>query len=77
MTESSGDEHYINRDVVSLEVGDEIYAFEKYTPRSREVDGVWFRGYVARSLAAYWHSKLPQICCLHDAKATSDLVSSR
>jgi dedicator of cytokinesis protein 3 len=45
VTESSGDDHFINRDVVSLEVGDEIYAFEKYTPRNREVDGAWYRGY--------------------------------
>lgn len=45
VTESSGDDHFINRDVVSLEVGDEIYAFEKYTPRNRDVDGPWYRGY--------------------------------
>lgn len=35
-----------HRDVVSLEVGDEVYAFEKYTPRGREVEGVWYRGCV-------------------------------
>ncbi|KAG9316448.1 hypothetical protein JVU11DRAFT_2482 [Chiua virens] len=35
-----------HRDVVSLEVGDEIYAFEKYTPRAKEVEGIWYRGYV-------------------------------
>jgi dedicator of cytokinesis protein 3 len=40
----------LNREVVSLEVGDEVYAFEKYTPRGKETDGVWYRGYVpARS----------------------------
>ncbi|KAJ7594838.1 C2 domain in Dock180 and Zizimin proteins-domain-containing protein [Mycena floridula] len=47
VTEVSTDEHYVYRDVVSLEVGDEVYAFEKYTPTlAREVDGVWYRGYV-------------------------------
>lgn len=34
----------LNRDVVNLEVGDEVYAFEKYTPKGREVEGVWYRG---------------------------------
>jgi hypothetical protein len=35
------------RDVVTLEVGDEIYAFEKYTPSPRDqVEGVWYRGFV-------------------------------
>ncbi|KAJ7072473.1 hypothetical protein C8F01DRAFT_1216121 [Mycena amicta] len=47
VTESSaGDDHFLHRDVVSLEVGDEIYAFEKYTPRAKEVEGPWYRGYV-------------------------------
>nr|GAT57688.1 predicted protein [Mycena chlorophos] len=47
VTESSaGDDHFLHRDVVALEVGDEIYAFEKYTPRGKEVEGVWYRGYV-------------------------------
>lgn len=40
-----------NRDVVTLEVGDEIYAFEKYTPKAKECEGVWYRGCV--SSAAY------------------------
>lgn len=35
------------RDVVALEVGDEIYAFEKYTPSPRDnVEGIWYRGCV-------------------------------
>ncbi|GLB37233.1 putative DOCK family protein [Lyophyllum shimeji] len=47
VTEASTDDNLVHRDVVSLEVGDEVYAFEKYTPRSREpVEGVWYRGYV-------------------------------
>ncbi|EIW63135.1 cytoplasmic protein [Trametes versicolor FP-101664 SS1] len=45
-TDASGDEHLVHRDVVSLEVGDNVYAFEKYTPRDKEVEGVWYRGYV-------------------------------
>ncbi|KAJ6499427.1 C2 domain in Dock180 and Zizimin proteins-domain-containing protein [Mycena sanguinolenta] len=46
VTESSTDDHLVHRDVVSLEVGDEVYAFEKYTPRGKEVEGIWYRGYV-------------------------------
>ncbi|KAJ7675067.1 cytoplasmic protein [Mycena rosella] len=46
VTESSTDDHLVHRDVVSLEVGDEVYAFEKYTPRAKEVEGIWYRGYV-------------------------------
>jgi hypothetical protein len=46
VTETSNDEHLVHRDVVSLEVGDEVYAFEKYMPKGKEVEGVWFRGYV-------------------------------
>ncbi|KII92851.1 hypothetical protein PLICRDRAFT_696130 [Plicaturopsis crispa FD-325 SS-3] len=46
VTEGSGEEHAIHRDIVPLEVGDEVYAFEKYTPRGKEVEGVWYRGYV-------------------------------
>ncbi|OBZ66616.1 Dedicator of cytokinesis protein 3 [Grifola frondosa] len=45
-TDASGDEHLVHRDVVSLEVGDNVYAFEKYTPRDKEVEGIWYRGYV-------------------------------
>ncbi|OCH91820.1 cytoplasmic protein [Obba rivulosa] len=46
-TESStGEDHLVHRDVVSLEVGDTVYAFEKYTPKDKEVEGIWYRGYV-------------------------------
>ncbi|THH08148.1 hypothetical protein EW145_g2899 [Phellinidium pouzarii] len=45
VTEGSEND-FVHRDVVSLEVGDEIYAFEKYTPKGKECDGVWYRGYV-------------------------------
>ena len=43
-TDASGEDHLVHRDVVSLEVGDNVYAFEKYTPRDKEVEGVWYRG---------------------------------
>jgi dedicator of cytokinesis protein 3 len=48
LTEASTEDHFTLRDVVSLEVGDEIYAFEKYTPKIKEpVEGIWYRGCVA------------------------------
>ncbi|TDL26056.1 cytoplasmic protein [Rickenella mellea] len=46
VTEGENDENFLLRDVVSLEVGDEIYAFERYTPKGKECDGQWYRGYV-------------------------------
>ncbi|KAJ8077056.1 Deoxycytidine kinase 1 [Marasmius tenuissimus] len=45
VTEASTDDQ-AHGDVVSLEVGDEVYAFEKYTPKGKEVEGIWYRGYV-------------------------------
>jgi dedicator of cytokinesis protein 3 len=45
VTEASTDDPVAHRNVVALEVGDEVYAFEKYTPRGKEADGVWYRGY--------------------------------
>jgi dedicator of cytokinesis protein 3 len=66
-TDASGEEHLVHRDVVSLEVGDEVYAFERYTPRDKEVEGVWYRGCVD-----YWELKLDinatlyfQLRCVH------------
>lgn len=51
VTEASTEDHFILRDVVSLEVGDEVYAFEKYTPRGKEpVEGPWYRGCVAMAM---------------------------
>ncbi|KAL4080221.1 hypothetical protein V8B97DRAFT_1914290 [Scleroderma yunnanense] len=49
ITEGSTEENTVHREVVSLEVGDEVYAFEKYLPRGKEVEGVWYRGYVVCS----------------------------
>ncbi|KAH9176763.1 C2 domain in Dock180 and Zizimin proteins-domain-containing protein [Lactarius sanguifluus] len=46
VTEASTTESFIHRDVVALEVGDEVYAFEKYIPRGKETEGIWYRGYV-------------------------------
>ena len=43
---SNNDDVFGNRDVVSLEVGDEVYAFEKYTPKGKECEGPWYRGFV-------------------------------
>ncbi|KAH8828153.1 hypothetical protein DL96DRAFT_1602008 [Flagelloscypha sp. PMI_526] len=48
----------LNREVVNLEVGDEVYAFEQYTPKGREVEGIWYRGYVVcttRRPAVTWN----------------------
>jgi dedicator of cytokinesis protein 3 len=55
VTEVSTDDNLVNRDVVSLEVGDEVYAFEKYTPRAKEVEGTWYRGYVAPCSSVIGH----------------------
>jgi dedicator of cytokinesis protein 3 len=44
ITETSTEDRFIYRDVVTLEVGDEIYAFERYVPRGKEVEGEWYRG---------------------------------
>ena len=49
VTEASTTESFIHRDVVALEVGDEVYAFEKYIPRGKETEGIWYRGYVLSS----------------------------
>jgi len=44
---STDDQSSFPRDVVSLEVGDEVYAFEKYTPSAKDtIDGPWYRGCV-------------------------------
>lgn len=43
----SAEDRFALRDVVALEVGDEVYAFEKYTPKGKEVEGVWYRGCVS------------------------------
>lgn len=51
VTEASTDDNSVMRDVVTLEVGDEIYAFEKYTPGPREPpDNVWYRGCAQRQV---------------------------
>ncbi len=47
VTEASTDDQLVYRDVVALEVGDEVYAFEKYIPKGREVEGTWYRGCVS------------------------------
>ena len=56
VTESSvGESSFLHRDVVSLEVGDEVYAFERYNGR----EGEWYRGYVVcttRRPAVVWNA---------------------
>ena len=50
VSDRSAEDRSAFRDVVALEVGDEVYAFEKYTPKGKEVEGVWYRGCVALEL---------------------------
>lgn len=81
VTEASTDDITGMRDLVTLEVGDEVYAFEKYTPGPREpVEGIWYRGYVLRSLpinpcthSEYTLSTL-QIRSLYHSPASCDVV---
>lgn len=50
VTEASADDTHsvVLRDVVSLEVGDEVYAFERYTPTAKDsTEGPWYRGCVS------------------------------
>lgn len=68
ITEVSDGEVGGHRDVVSLEVGDEVYAFEKYTPRGKEVEGVWYRGCVPpaalRGIDRHAELPLPDTSCV-------------
>ena len=59
-TDASGEEHLVHRDVVSLEVGDEVYAFEKYTPRDKDVEGIWYRGCVSKFCDSNAPSNMPR-----------------
>ncbi|KAF5386256.1 hypothetical protein D9615_002431 [Tricholomella constricta] len=69
VTEASTDDNLVHRDVVSLEVGDEVYAFEKYTPRSKEpVEGVWYRGYVVCTTR-----RPPVTWALHDPSSSTSI----
>jgi len=78
VTEASTDDHSVMRDVVTLEVGDEVYAFEKYTPSPREpVEGVWYRGCVrwfSRQGSDQLNKIHFQLCRLHYPPSTSHLV---
>ncbi|KZV88707.1 cytoplasmic protein [Exidia glandulosa HHB12029] len=51
-------------EIVALELGDEIYAFERYTPKASETRDVWYRGYV-------WCP------ARHESNATSDLLTAK
>lgn len=78
VTEASADENTFSN-VVNLEVGDEVYAFEKYTPSPREpVDGIWYRGCVIHQrqtrpsgIDSFYILKLR---CLHHSPPTSCMV---
>lgn len=70
-TDISGDELLVHRDVVSLEVGDEVYAFERYTPRDKEVEGVWYRGYVVCT------SRRPPVIWTSTADSSSSAVQAQ
>lgn len=53
VTQASTASSFIHRDVVALEVGDEVYAFEKYTPRGKETETIWYRGWVSHLYSKY------------------------
>ncbi|GJJ06217.1 hypothetical protein Clacol_000407 [Clathrus columnatus] len=42
----NNEESAANDMIVGLDVGDDVYAFERYVPKGKEVDGIWYRGYV-------------------------------
>lgn len=79
VTEASADDPFVHRDVVSLEVGDEVYAFEKYTPRLNEpVEGLWYRGCVTlRILSIFLSTLFPQICCLYHSTTACNVGPPR
>ena len=54
VTEVSTAESLIHLDVVALEVSDEVYAFEKYTPKAKETEVVWYRGCVVSYSSMQW-----------------------
>jgi len=84
VTQASTASSFIHRDVVALEVGDEVYAFEKYTPRGKETEGVWYRGSVITFILAKTWSDPPSsyvVCTTRRPpvawNGTSDPSSSR
>src|SRR5260370_1978328 len=54
VTEASTAESLLHRDMVALEVGDKVYAFEKYTPKAKETEVVWYRGCVVSYSSMQW-----------------------
>lgn len=58
-TDASGDDHLVHRDVVSLEIGDEVYAFEQYVQKDKDQETTWYRGCVLVSCPrSHFHTKL-------------------
>lgn len=43
---NNGESSAANDMIVGLDVGDDVYAFERYVPKGKEVDGIWYRGSV-------------------------------
>src|SRR5258707_1998705 len=54
VTEVSMAESLIHLNMVALEVSDEVYAFEKYTPKAKETEVVWSRGCVVYYSSMQW-----------------------
>ena len=68
---STDDQSSLLRDVVSLEVGDEVYAFEKYTPSAKDIiDGPWYRECVHCPLLCSWTQSPVQVCRLYDSPSS-------
>lgn len=77
-TEREREDHVTSKDVVPLEVGDNIYAFEQYVPKGKEVQGIWYRGYVSKvSRHCFPHSSclLPSFTC-HTLHVAISVMSS-
>src|ERR1700726_4883671 len=53
-------------EIVDLNLGDEVYAFERYAPSDKDLDGVWFRGSVVSSSLRFPSLLSPlQLCRPH------------
>lgn len=57
------DDSCSNDMIVALDVGDDVYAFERYVPKGKEVQGIWYRGYI---LAVDFSPRISNFCFLFD-----------
>ncbi|THH15128.1 hypothetical protein EW146_g5303 [Bondarzewia mesenterica] len=55
-TAASSADSLVHRDVVSLEVGDQVYAFEKYTPKGKETEGICYVVCTTRRPPVSWNA---------------------